>query len=128
MLSRVVSFFHEHGPGRSLLNLPGLIRDVERLCKSQILRANQPREALLSSTEALREYTERYRIRKMRGITIYVLLCSIAAAAPMPREKELTNSIGMRLVRIEPGAFLMGFEGRPIPADVAGKPWRVNGD
>ena len=64
----------------------------------------------------------------MREITMYFVLCSIAAAAPPPKEKEFTNSIGMRFVRIEPGDFTMGFEGRPIPADLAGKPWRANGD
>jgi formylglycine-generating enzyme required for sulfatase activity len=64
----------------------------------------------------------------MRRLIIYAMFCSISAAAPMPKEKEFTNSIGMRLVRIEPGALLMGFEGRPIPVEVAGQPWRVNGD
>ena len=31
-----------------------------------------------------------------------------AAAAEKPKEKEFTNSIGMKLVHIEPGAFMMG--------------------
>ena len=47
-------------------------------------------------------------------------------AAPPP--KELTNSIGMRLVRIEPGEFTMGFTGNPIPLVIATREWRVNGD
>src|SRR6266436_1708815 len=64
----------------------------------------------------------------MRKITMCFLLWSVAAAAPIPKEQEFTNSIGLRLVRIEPGDFTMGFDGRPISADVAGKPWRVNGD
>src|SRR5438552_1428495 len=46
--------------------------------------------------------------QEMREITMYLLLCSIAAAAPTPKEREFTNSIGMRLVRIEPGDFTMG--------------------
>jgi len=38
------------------------------------------------------------------------------------------NSIGMSLVRIEPGEFMMGAGKAPLPLEVAGKPWRVNGD
>ena len=53
---------------------------------------------------------------------------ALLLAAPLPREKEYTNSIGMRLVRIEPGNFIMGFAGNPLPAKVAGQTWRANGD
>ena len=45
-----------------------------------------------------------------RTFLFAVLLVEVAAAQP----KEITNSIGMRLVRIEPGAFTMGFTGEPI--------------
>ena len=50
----------------------------------------------------------------------------ISAAAAQP--KEVTNSAGMRLVWIEPGSFTMGFSGEPIPAAIAGRPWRADGD
>ncbi len=52
----------------------------------------------------------------------------VATAAAAPRPKELTNSAGMRLVWIEPGEFTMGFSGDPIPAAIAGRPWRAGGD
>ena len=35
----------------------------------------------------------------------------------MPEGKELTNSIGMRLVRIEPGVFRMGAGRRTLPPE-----------
>ena len=53
-----------------------------------------------------------------------VLLAGIAAAQP----KEIANSIGMRLVRIEPGTFTMGFTGEPLSTAIAVRPWRANGD
>jgi hypothetical protein len=33
---------------------------------------------------------------------------------------EFTNSIGMEMVRVEPGTFMMGFEGRPLADGIAG--------
>ncbi len=48
--------------------------------------------------------------------------------AKPPSALEHINSIGMRLRCIEPGTFRMGFEGEPLPEDVAGKPHRLNGD
>lgn len=39
---------------------------------------------------------------------IFVLLASSANAAELPKEKEFTNSIGMKFVRIETGQFTMG--------------------
>ncbi len=50
------------------------------------------------------------------------------SAAGMPVVKARVRSIGMRLVRIEAGSFQMGFEGKPLPKDVAGQPWRRMGD
>lgn len=38
--------------------------------------------------------------------------------------KEFTNSVGMRMVRIEPGAFRMGIGESPIPKEVLAKSWR----
>jgi len=61
------------------------------------------------------------------------MLCLLAvavavSAAEMPKEKEWTNSQGMRLARIEPGRFSMGVGQTPLPKDLAGPPWRQNGD
>jgi sulfatase modifying factor 1 len=58
----------------------------------------------------------------------FLLIPALLLAASIPKEKEYTNSIGMRLVRIEPGSFLMGFAGNPLPTEVAAQPWRANGD
>src|SRR5689334_22407331 len=61
--------------------------------------------------------------------SLHLLLTSaLLLATPQPSEKAYTNSIGMRLVRIQPGNFLMGFAGNPLPAEVAGQTWRTNGD
>ena len=46
----------------------------------------------------------------------------------MPEGKKYTNSIGMRLVRIEPGTFMMGFGQRPLPKDLAREPHLQQGD
>src|SRR5262249_58459515 len=37
----------------------------------------------------------------------------LLAVEPLPREKEITNSLGMKLVRIEAGEFTMGTGERP---------------
>lgn len=42
--------------------------------------------------------------------------------------QNVTNSIGMRLRRIDPGAFTMGASSVPLPDELAGKPHRRNGD
>ncbi|MHC4647376.1 MAG: SUMF1/EgtB/PvdO family nonheme iron enzyme [Planctomycetota bacterium] len=53
----------------------------------------------------------------MKRVWLVVLVISLAAvtgtwktaaAAEMPTEKEFTNSLGMKFVRIEPGSFMMG--------------------
>jgi len=55
--------------------------------------------------------------------------CALAlCAAEMPAGKEHVNSIGMRLARIEPGRFRMGVGQTPLPKEVAGQPWRQDGD
>jgi formylglycine-generating enzyme required for sulfatase activity len=41
-----------------------------------------------------------------------------ASASDMPKDKEYTNSIGMKLMRIEPGKFRMGQVKTPLPSDV----------
>jgi len=38
--------------------------------------------------------------------------------------KEFTNSIGMRLVQVEPGTYMMGKGETPLPEEVAGRRWR----
>src|SRR5689334_6275270 len=64
----------------------------------------------------------------LRNSVHLLLMSALLLAAPLPDEKEYTNSIGMRLVRIEPGNFLMGFAGNALPAEVAGQAWRASGD
>jgi len=49
-------------------------------------------------------------------------------AAEMPKGTSHTNSIGMRLVRIEPGRFEMGVGKTPLPMSLAGRPFRTEGD
>lgn len=44
----------------------------------------------------------------MRYVWLSVVLFDSMAFAQLPAEKAFTNSIGMKLVRIEPGAFIMG--------------------
>src|SRR5580704_15242986 len=55
---------------------------------------------------------------------LFILIASLASAQP----KELTNTVGVRLVRIPAGSFTMGFSGEPIPAAIAVRPWRAGGD
>ena len=66
---------------------------------------------------------------------LFVACASSAPQASVPgptlnaeHAKDMTNSIGMRLLWIEPGAFTMGFSGEPIPAAIALAPWRAGGD
>ncbi|MHC4645600.1 MAG: SUMF1/EgtB/PvdO family nonheme iron enzyme [Planctomycetota bacterium] len=40
----------------------------------------------------------------------------------MPSERIYTNSIGMKLVRIEPGQFIMGFGDKPLTGEVVTRP------
>jgi sulfatase modifying factor 1 len=48
--------------------------------------------------------------------------------ASIPKDKTYTNSIGMLLARIAPGTFRMGFDGGPLPPEVAVQAWQRNGD
>ncbi|HUT30557.1 MAG TPA: SUMF1/EgtB/PvdO family nonheme iron enzyme [Sedimentisphaerales bacterium] len=41
---------------------------------------------------------------------------------------SFTNSVGMKMVRIEKGAFMMGIEGTPLPEGLAPRPRFKNGD
>ena len=49
---------------------------------------------------------------------LLLLLAAPALAGQMPTEKELTNSIGMKFVRIEPGSFKMGQIKTPLPKEL----------
>ncbi len=44
-----------------------------------------------------------------------------AAYPSMPKTGSFTNSIGMRLVRIEPGTFIMGFGTKPLSDELTGR-------
>jgi formylglycine-generating enzyme required for sulfatase activity len=64
-----------------------------------------------------------------RLIPLITLFLTISLrAAPMPKGKTHTNSIGMRLARIAAGTFRMGFDGEPLPPEVAEQAWQRNGD
>jgi len=54
------------------------------------------------------------------GIAATILLCSHAAlAADLPTGPEYVNSIGIKLVRIEPGTFMMGFGSEPLADELS---------
>ncbi|MHC4645914.1 MAG: SUMF1/EgtB/PvdO family nonheme iron enzyme [Planctomycetota bacterium] len=55
---------------------------------------------------------------KMTLLAIIPALAHTAQAAGPPAETEFTNSVGIKLVRIEPGTFQMGQLDRPLPAEV----------
>jgi len=55
-----------------------------------------------------------------------ILALACACAWPLSGE-EVVNSIGMRLVRVEPGRFRMGND-QPVGADAGGPPGSPNGD
>ena len=69
-------------------------------------------------------------------LALPIVLTSVGTAVNMPTGKEHTNSIGMRLVRIEAGEFMMGVNQTPLPESVAGRTgnnkivasWRLSGD
>jgi len=62
----------------------------------------------------------------MRAVLVAAL--ALAAAAPAADPPAIANSIGMRLIRIEAGAFTMGASGAPLPPEVAPQDWRRFGD
>src|ERR1051325_11229223 len=67
-----------------------------------------------------------------RASSVFAILMVFIPAgvrsAALPKDKTFTNSIGMRLVRISPGTFRMGFDGAPVTPEVAFQTWQRNGD
>ncbi|MHC4665880.1 MAG: formylglycine-generating enzyme family protein, partial [Planctomycetota bacterium] len=52
-------------------------------------------------------------------ISLLVVLClQTGRAGQMPKQKEYTNSVGMKFVRIEPGSFEMGNLTETLPFDM----------
>jgi len=83
--------------------------------------------------QAVSRYVSELLKRHIKALVLFFLcgvfpahVFSVQVAAAQP--KEITNSIGMGLVRIDPGTFTMGFTGEPIQAAIAVRPWRANGD
>jgi formylglycine-generating enzyme required for sulfatase activity len=63
-----------------------------------------------------------------RAVAAVVLLCSSAYSAQMPEGKAFTNSIGMKLVRIEPGTFVMGFRQKRLDDSLYSYDYQKDGD
>ena len=61
-------------------------------------------------------------------LRVAVLAVFAVANAAAQQIDAQTNSIGMRLVRVEAGSFRMGFSGTPVPADLYTQAYRKNGD
>ncbi|MHC4193653.1 MAG: hypothetical protein ACYSP9_05705 [Planctomycetota bacterium] len=65
--------------------------------------------------------------RQIALVGILVFTCAQSVIAGNERQESYVNSVGMRLIRIDPGSFIMG-TAEKIPADAvrADKPgWRV---
>jgi formylglycine-generating enzyme required for sulfatase activity len=58
----------------------------------------------------------------MRLLTVITTILStsvtVMGAGQMPKQKEYTNSVGMKFVRIEPGSFEMGNLSELLPFDM----------
>ncbi|MHC4620617.1 MAG: SUMF1/EgtB/PvdO family nonheme iron enzyme [Planctomycetota bacterium] len=64
---------------------------------------------------------------------ISLLMSTTSASIGNPNEKSFTNSIGIKLIRIEPGTFMMGADSTPLPDELAQlnghlRPRMKNGD
>jgi len=57
-------------------------------------------------------------MRKSFCIILFCLLAVTVFGVELPQEKEYTNSIGMKFVRIDPGTFEMGQLKTPLPSEV----------
>ena len=65
---------------------------------------------------------------RITALLIAWAVCPAVPAAEMPREASFVNSLGMRMVRIEPGSFAMGssqgdFDERPVHKVSISKPF-----
>ena len=60
-------------------------------------------------------------------MTAFILAAALAAPPPAS-PRETTNSIGMKLVRVEAGQFHMGSDGNPLPEALVSKPHFRSGD
>jgi len=54
-------------------------------------------------------------------LTDYSMGVSKRSRPEMPTSQIYTSSVGMKLVRIEPGRFTMGFDGEPLPEQLIAK-------
>jgi formylglycine-generating enzyme required for sulfatase activity len=52
------------------------------------------------------------------SIALALALAETPCAGEVPKDKEFTNSIGMRFVRVEPGTFQMGQLETPLPSEI----------
>lgn len=62
-------------------------------------------------------FIESFAVKFSSLLTLSVFLSVISCGAEMPTGKKYTNSLGMDLVRIEPGTFVMGTGETPLPVD-----------
>jgi len=69
----------------------------------------------------VKDQTEHERARKMKkliAVVVFVVVSNSLGLAAVPDEKHFTNSIGMKLVRVEPGEFTMGQVRKPLRPEV----------
>jgi formylglycine-generating enzyme required for sulfatase activity len=66
--------------------------------------------------------------RELVLAAILALACVSSVHAGNKGEKTFANSIGMKLLRIEPGTFMMGMESTSLPDKLATRPRFKNGD
>ncbi|MHC4636944.1 MAG: SUMF1/EgtB/PvdO family nonheme iron enzyme [Planctomycetota bacterium] len=59
-----------------------------------------------------------HKSRKLVCVVVFFLLFCCTCCLGLPAAKEYTNSIGMKLVRIEPGEFQMGQVKTPIASEI----------
>lgn len=52
---------------------------------------------------------------KIAPCVVLALVCAASCPARNPSPQVVTNSVGMRLVRIAPGSFIMGRDAQPLP-------------
>jgi hypothetical protein len=55
-------------------------------------------------------------------------MSTTSASSGNASEKSFANSVGMKMVRIEPGTFMMGVESTPLPDELTPRPRFRNGD